>query len=160
MGPNIIVLDNNKYEDNDICFYGITVDGDYYIHENERIDRLYEKMASLKLSNEKYNVLLFHSPINFNDKKIEKINKFDLILTGHTHNGLTPHFIPGNFGFIAPHHGLYLKNARNSFKSGESKVIISGGITKVSEGTGLIHIFNKLYTADLNCIYLKKSKKN
>ena len=86
-------------------------------------------------------------------------NKFDLVLTGHTHNGLTPHFIPGNFGFIQADHGLFAKIARNSFKCGNSEVIISGGITKLSEGTHL-RFFDKFYANDLVYIYLKKDEKN
>ena len=81
-----------------------------------------------------------------------------MVLTGHTHNGLTPHFVPGNFGLVAPSHVCFLKNARNSFKSGKSEVIISGGITKLSRGTHL-RIFEWLYASDLVYISLKKSEK-
>lgn len=158
LNNNIIVLNNSSYEDEYIRFYGLTLKDDYYHKEESNVKILAQELSKIKLVNNKYNILLFHSPINFDKEEITKINKFDLVLVGHTHNGLTPHFIPGNFGFVAPHHGLYLKNARNSFISGKSKVIISGGITKLGIGTGILHILNYLYASDLNYINLKDKK--
>ena len=159
LNKDIIVLNNTYYEDDNICFYGLTIDDEYYHHEKDGVNELTEELSKIKLSN-KYNILLFHSPVNFEKEEVARINKFDLVLVGHTHNGLTHHIVPGNFGLVAPSHGFYLKNARYSFKSGKSKVIISGGVTKLSVGTGMFHIFNVLFTSDLNYIYLKKDKKS
>ena len=160
LNKDLIVLNNSCYEDDNLYFYGLTIDNDYYLDEEKKTEILFKTLSNVEVSKNKYNILMFHSPINFDKDLIISINKFDLILSGHTHNGLTPHFFPGNFGFVGPHHNLYLKNARNSFKSGNSNVIISGGITKLPSGTNLLHIFNKFYASDLNYIYLKKGHKN
>ena len=160
LNKNLILLNNTYYDDDNICFYGLTINKDYYCHEASNVLNLYQRLSEIKLNSSKYNILLFHSPLNFTKEEIAGINNFDLVLAGHTHNGLTPHIFPGNFGFIEPHHGLYIKNARNSFKSGKSLVIISGGITKLPKGTGIFHIFDGLYASDLNYISIKKDKKN
>lgn len=153
---NAILLNNSYYEDNNICFYGLTINDNYYHHEKSNKDILLNEISKIRIDDKKYNILLFHSPMNLDSKEISSINNFDLILVGHTHNGLTPHIFPGNFGIVAPHHHLYMKNARNSFKSGKSRVIISGGITKLPSGTKIFHVLNKFYASDLNYICLKK----
>lgn len=158
LNKDIIVLNNTSYIENGICFYGLRIDDDYYHHEEEGFDILNSMLSKIELDEKNYNILIFHSPVNFDKKEI--INNFNLVLVGHTHNGLTPHFIPGKFGFVSPHHGFYLKHARKCFQNGKSKVIISGGITKLSVGTGILHLFNALYASDINLIYLKKGEKN
>ena len=159
LNKKIILLNNSSYEDKFFRFYGLTMQEDYYKNECSNKNILSENLQKIEISRDKYNILLVHSPINFETEKIKAINKFDLVLTGHTHNGLTPHFIPGNFGLIAPNHGLFVKNARNSFTSGKGKVIINGGITKISNGTGL-GFMNSFFNSDIVYIYLKKGEKN
>ncbi len=159
LNKKIILLNNSKYEDNNVFFYGLTMNNDYYKHERKNELDLALKLKSLKMSSNKFNILLFHSPINFDKNKVQKVNNFDLVLTGHTHNGITPHFIPGNYGVVGPSGKLFLKNARNSFKSGKSTVIISGGITKLSLSTGFCFL-NNFFASDINYIFLKKSEKN
>ncbi len=159
ISDKVILLDNSSYKDKDITFYGITLNNDYYDHEANNIDNLANRLKEIKLSN-KCNILLVHSPINFDKEEIKKINKFDLVLTGHMHNGMMPMFIPGNRGLIAPSKRLFPKNARNSFKSGSSKVIICGGITKLSVKAGIFHLFNPLFASDLDYIHIKNVKKS
>ena len=155
----VILLDNDSYEDKSTYFYGLTMNNKYYKHEDKNVYTLSKKVKELKLTN-KYNILLVHSPINFDKEDIKKINKFDLVLTGHTHNGIMPHFVPGNRGLIAPNKKILPNNVRNSFESGKSKVIISGGITKLSLKSGIFHLFNPFFASDLNYIYLKNVKKS
>ena len=154
LDKKLILLNNSSYEDEHVYFYGLTMDEDYYHHEKRNKLLLNSELSKINVSKNKYNILLFHSPINL---EYSCVDKFDLILVGHTHRGLTPNFIPGNFGLVAPHHHLFLKNARNSFKVGASNVIISGGITKLSYGTKIFKIFDCFFTCDLNYIYFKKS---
>lgn len=154
----VILLDNDSYQDEFAYFYGLTMNNSYYDHEDKNAHILLKKIKELRLTN-KFNILLVHSPINFDKEEIMKNNKFDLVLTGHTHNGVMPHFVPGNRGIIAPNKKILPNNVRNSFKSGNSKVIISGGITKLSLKAGIFHLFNPLFASDLNYIYLKNVKK-
>ena len=159
LNKKIIVLQNSSYEDENIYFYGLFFEEKYYNCEPDNSNLLAEKLKKIKIPKNKYSILLAHSPISFNCDNVALNNNFDLVLSGHTHNGLTPHYIPGKFGFVSPSHGYFLKNARGSFKSGKAKVIISGGITKFSQGTRFRYL-NKFYASDMVYIYLKKSNKN
>lgn len=153
---NLVFLDNEFYTENDICFYGFTASEEYYHNECEQLLKLKEEIANIKFDKKKTNILLIHSPIHLDSEKIyESIRDFNLILCGHTHNGLMPHFIKGNFGIVAPNHKLFLKNARNSFKNKNVTIIVSGGITKLSYGTKYLHFFDRFYKSDLNYIKLK-----
>ena len=66
-----------------------------------------------------------------------------------------PHFIKGTNGLITPCKKLFAKNVRNSFKNNNVVVIISGGVVKLSKGTGLFHFFDYFYQSDLNMIEVK-----
>jgi len=107
INSNIIVLNNSYYEDEKVYIYGINLENNYYHNEKSNTYMLKNKISEIRIKDDKYNILLFHSPISFNQEEIKEINKFDLVLTGHTHNGLTPDFLPGNFGIIAPGRGLF-----------------------------------------------------
>lgn len=150
---NVVILDNNYYEDKDIYVYGLTLPKAYYEKELKNRKILLKTLNLVSLKKDKYNILLLHSPIN-----LDKVAcNFDLVLSGHTHNGLTPHFIPGNFGIVGPNYRLFLPHMRGSFKLKKGLVIISGGITKLSYGTGMLHLFNSLYKADINVIFLTRN---
>ncbi|MBQ4634294.1 MAG: metallophosphoesterase [Bacilli bacterium] len=156
---NIILLDNEVFVENDLCFYGYTAKEEYYHQEKKNLKQLVEGLKKVRFLKQDYNILLIHSPINLDDKLLyEGIKDFDLVLAGHTHNGLMPHFIKGNFGLFAPDHHFWLKNARNSFQNKDIPVVISGGLTKLSYGTGLLHFFDKFYKSDLNYIRVKYIK--
>lgn len=124
------------------------------------------------LNNELYNIFLCHSPNSIFDKKTylkllkmirEKVTddvNFDLILSGHLHNGLVPSYmdklIPGNRGLVGingPKVKLFKDNCR--------------GITDISENTkGIIlpaitslvahPVLNKFYPSDYKTLVLKK----
>ena len=93
LDKKIIVLNNSSYEDENIYFYGLTVNDDYFHNEKKNVNVLVEALSNIKLSNSKYNTLLFHSPVNFDCREIEEKNKFDLVLVGHTILVLLPHII-------------------------------------------------------------------
>ena len=153
---NIIFLNNEFYTENDLCFYGFTASEEYYHNERDQMLKLKEELVNIRFNKKKTNILLIHSPIHLgNEKMYENIKDFNLILCGHTHNGLMPHFIKGNFGIVAPNHKLFLKNARKSFKNKNITIIISGGITKLSSGTKFLHFFDKFFKSDINYIKLK-----
>lgn len=109
---NLYFLDGNFIEFDDITFYGFNVGFDYYYEYKEENNELINNLVNnYKLSN-KFNCLLFHSPsiIDSIDKK------FDLMLFGHMHNGIIPHFLNNkkhNFGLISPRGKLFPKYSRN-----------------------------------------------
>lgn len=153
---NVILLDNSNYVDNNICFYGFTASEEYYDKELVNKELLLKELRKIVLNKKNVNVLLIHSPIHLTDDKVyNAIKEFNLALSGHTHNGLMPHFVKGNFGLCGPNHTLFIKNARNSLNNQDIPIIVSGGITKLSWGTGILRFFDKLYESDLNYIELK-----
>ena len=85
----------------------------------------------------------------------ETFENLDLILCGHTHEGLAFEFIPGDFGFISPHKKLFPKNMRGLFSISNTKLIISSGITKLSECSGLNKLSN-IFSSNIITISLKK----
>lgn len=151
----LIVLDNEIHSENTITFVGFNPDCNYYFKNKEK-NVTNSNISLTKLiskSKSKYNILLLHTPMlilkNENYKKIKEFSKIDLILCGHTHGGMIPSFIPGNFGIISPCREMFPKNVRGIIKLENNKVIISSGITKLSRKSKLTQ-FNDIYGANIN----------
>ena len=93
---NIYPLDNDSIEFKDIKFSGFFASRNSYA-----ISKISDKKANiiiedfnksnLSISKDKYNVLIHHLPDTIFNKKIrdnlKEIYKYDLILSGHAHNG-------------------------------------------------------------------------
>lgn len=98
---NTTILENSIISLNqDINLIGLEFSHDYYINEEKQE---YEKLLTEnlpKIDKSKYNILLIHTPLNANSKKLTNI---DLILSGHEHNGCIPSyldFLPTNRGLV------------------------------------------------------------
>lgn len=114
---------NNKIKFDNVTFYGFEFDNEFYydyMEENEEliIERANKILKSIDVN--EFNILLFHSPIlllreNVR-KEIENINKIDLILCGHMHNGLVPDYFDkgsSHKGILSPRRKLFPSFARN-----------------------------------------------
>ena len=152
---NIIVLDNEIYKDDNINFIGFNPEIEYY--KKNEIEILKEDNIKLyKLLNkvnDKYNILLCHTPMYLyqskNYEKIKDLKKIDLVLCGHTHGGMIPSFIPGRFGIISPSKRLFPKNIRGINTINGVTIIISSGVTKLSRKSKLMQ-FTDVYGANIN----------
>lgn len=152
---NVYYLDNKNIVIDNINFIGFNSNLDYYEKYKERnievLNNEFKKIKN-KIMKEKYNVLLFHSPINIlNNKMLDNIENIDLILSGHMHNGLVfQKFdkLKSNRGFIGPFNNFFPAVARNmkQVENNDKKItlIISGGIIKLSDHTKLTK-FNKMF---------------
>ena len=174
---NFIYLDNNIYEDDNMRFIGYNASFRYYSKKNEDKKLLIKDINNnLKninnLKNDKYTILLFHSPIHiFSDDLLNKTNLIkdvDLILCGHMHNGLTPNFIDklwkSNKGLVSPHRHFFPDNARGIkrkyINNHDIYLVISGGVTKVHEvAPKMLHFLNKFYNPEVAYIDLKNKLK-
>lgn len=173
---NIHVLNDSSYIDEFIYVLGVTLPNEYYynITGAESTDLLIAKLNNLgnlihKLPKNIYHIAMIHSPINLTDKSVlEKLSNFDLILSGHTHNGMVPDCLNflfrGNMGIIAPRKNWFPKIAKGKIviKNNNSNItiIINGAITKLSLQSGKIFSkFNFVYNASVNKIILKKERK-
>ena len=161
---NLFYLNNDYYEDDNTRFIGYVPPFRYYDKYNEDKSLLIKDYKNkIKVDDDKYNIILFHSPIHIlNDNIIDNIN---LILSGHMHNGLTPNFIDklwkSNTGLVGPHNTFFPKNARGIKKKiideKEVYMVISGGVTKVHEVSAKIfHFLDKFYMPEIDYITLKK----
>lgn len=163
---NITFLPNdNFYEDRNVYITGINPSVYYYENKNLKQsinDILYTFKHDNKyyrnLDSKKLNVFISHSPIHMSDEKVlEYIKEFDLILSGHMHNGLVFPFIekifPKNRGIVSPHRCIFPDNARGvkniKWEDKIIKLVITGGVTKFAESHGLVSKLNKFYPSVL-----------
>ena len=172
---NVYVLNNSSYHDQLIYVLGITLPVEYYynITGDESIDTLALVLDNLKnkISRMPKNVLriaMIHSPLRLTEKSIiERLKDFNLILCGHTHNGMVPDMLKwlfrANRGIISPHNKFFPKIAKGKIECmvGNNKItiIINGAITKLSEQSGkFLSNFNFLYNESLNKIIIRKKR--
>ena len=168
---NIYVLNNQSYEDENVFISGFTLPTNYYynIEKHEDEDALLETLQNnfnlvTNLPKKKYKVALIHSPILLSEKKVvEKLKEYDLILSGHMHNGLIPRIldkiIKNNYGLISPDKRKKEKNTRGKIKTKYYTIIITGGITKLSpSSTKILSKLNGLYPISINKITVKGEK--
>lgn len=157
---NVTVLNDNSVDIENICFLGITLPASYYYQDHEPQDFLinYINKTFPKVDIHKYNVLLCHSPLKICDKvvyeKIKIANKLDLILSGHTHGGITPEFLKPflkGWGIISPFRKFFFKNAYGCIDLGYTKAVISGGITKASH-RNKFHFLDGVLTREITVI--------
>ena len=172
---NIYVLDNKCYEDEYIYVAGFTLPMEYYYNiykqENEEVlinylDLRIDLTKNLPINKPK--VALIHSPIRLtNDEVIKRLNNYDLILCGHTHNGMVPDFLDSlfkdNMGLFAPNKKLFPEIAKGKIIKNigkkEINIIINGGYTKISKKSGkMLSYFNFIYNKSVNKILIKKKR--
>ncbi len=157
---NIIILDNDMYNDKNITFIGFNPNYDYYYNKKEKNPEInnIELSKLITKDNKNYKILLLHAPSvvlkNNNYKKIENFKTIDLILSGHTHGGLIPSFIPGNFGIISPCREIFPKRVRGTMNLEKTKIIISSGVMKLSRKSKITCI-NDIYGSNLNEIIIE-----
>lgn len=172
---NIYLLDNDYYQDEFIYISGITMPNNYYynIYHDESSDALINHLNNnqkliTKLPVKIPKVMLIHSPIRLTDNSVlEKLKDYDLLLSGHTHNGMVPNLlekiIPKNYGIIAPNKKLFPKLARGKIekylKNHKITIIINGGITKLSlKSSKLLSDLNWIYDISINKIIITKKR--
>lgn len=162
---NVYVLNNSNYEDKNIFVYGYTPAIEYYYPKEKKEVMLQEiKEYNInEISLDKYNICLIHSPFFLSDKEVENsLDKYDLILSGHMHNGLVPPILDEIFnntrGIITRDKLFFKKMCRNFYKN-KYISIISSGINKLhSNKIYFINLFNIFFPRGLNIIELKNKK--
>ena len=159
----VVVLQNEAYQDNNICVYGTRFSGDYY-EEREPYDEFENNIKKAEFETGKYNILMEHSPKHtFNGKIIssfDNLKDVDLTLAGHYHNGCIPwyidKFLPGNFGLMDPYMNLFPKNARGVKQITDTNLgIVSAPLTTFTSISGLSKV-QPLYRSCEQEILIKK----
>lgn len=162
----VILLDNDIYYDDKIWFMGYTETKEYYVKKEYDFKAFYVDFKSHDLLYKKVNtklptIALIHSPEFINDEKNKSLLKdYDLIISGHTHDGCIP-FGFGNFkrGIISPKKTFFPKNVRGLRKIGNNYILITGGIVKIQKcAHKLLHPFNHLCPMQMDVITLSNKK--
>ncbi len=165
---NLYYLDDSSVTMNKVTFYGFNMTYKYYEVEDETYESFEEEMKNIKcnLQDDTYNVVLFHSPINIynfiKNNPSHNLNKSDLILSGHMHNGCFPFIIsrPLNKifktsrGLISPARTLFPKYAQGRIY--ERDGFVYEGVTKVSHSTKRLHVFDKFFHKRVMFLTIKR----
>lgn len=172
---NIYILDNDCYKDEFIYISGLTLPNNYYynITHEESSEVLVKHLANnrkliSKLPRELPKVILIHSPIKLTNKEVlNKLKEYDLILSGHTHNGMVPGILkslfPKNKGLIAPNKTLFPEIAKGKIEVNQDNkkitIIINGAITKLSsKSSKILSKLNIVYPISINKIIITKKR--
>lgn len=162
---NVIVLDNGKYIDNGICFIGYTeLFASYHKERGLEKDVISELNTLLAdISSDNYNILLSHNPLYVTRRAVYthvyNFEKINLVLCGHTHNGLLPNFMKTNTVLVTPQKNMFVRRARGHFCIKNADVIITGGIIKLSKTAGILSKFNNLYAVNMDYIIVNENVK-
>lgn len=136
-------------DDETIDLYGLCYESAYY---SERRGNIYTKEMMTKSLGEanltKFNVLLTHSPTNF---EVYKSWGADLTLSGHVHGGMIR--VPFIGAIFSPDEGLMPKYSAGRYQLEDSVLVVSRGLGRGSRG---FRLFNR---PNLVEITLKSTKK-
>lgn len=159
----VILLSNNTYEDGNIRFIGYEQSFEATYDKAIGYDLALKEINTLltSIDDKKYNILLAHNPLCFtiNDmyKKIKNFKKINIILSGHTHNGMLPNFIKTNNLLISPRKKWFIKDGRGHMIKDGVDIIVTGGITKLSERAKIFSLFNFIYDINVDYITYRKN---
>ena len=171
---NVYVLNDNTYSDKRILIGGYTQKREAYgskrnTHHEDSIafynDFISHSNLYEELKDDVPKILLTHSPESINNLKVEELlSVYDLIITGHYHNGCVPSFLeniyPKNAGIITPKFKVFPKTARGIIKLESGNYLIySGGWTKLSSCSPIIcHPLDTLCNRQIDVITLTSNK--
>ena len=171
---NVHLLNDELYTDNKIAIAGYKQKLEAYINlykeRREDSKAFFEDFRDKKilykdLPKDLPKVLITHSPeaiIGLEDKEI--LNGYDLIITGHYHNGCVPAIIdnifPQNAGLITPQKRLFPKNARGIIKLNNGAVMIyNGGWTKIAESAPkILHNTDSMFYRQIDLTQLTQNE--
>ena len=158
---NVHVLEQSIYCDKGICFYGYNPTFEYYCtKEKDKAKMIADFQKKMPLVKDKYNVLLIHTPLGLKDIYDDiSLSNYHLVLSGHTHGGLVPSFIKGNRGLIDPCRGFFPKYVRGHYRYQKTDFVISSGVIKFSNTSGIFEYFNDIFPMTITIINKKKKKK-
>lgn len=172
--PNVYLLNDKVFNDNRIIISGYLQKVDAYLNlADEHVEdpaAYYHDFISHPdlyegLDENLPKILLTHSPEPINDLNVQELLKdYDVILTGHYHNGCVPSFLdriyPKNAGIITPRMKKLPRHARGIIKLNTGTYLVySGGWVKLSESApGLIRPLDKLCNRQMDVTTLTSNE--
>lgn len=154
---NFHLLDNKWYQNEDFVIGGHQSSNEYWC-DDQRVREpanviqaeLEKFLKKAPKNNFKPKFLMTHSPAN-GDILLDLCSDFDLIITGHMHNGLLPSFCLGKnpkksarqtIGMVGPFHSLFTKYTHGQYKN----LLISSPVTTLSRMPTLQKIYPRYLT--------------
>lgn len=172
----IHLLDNEIYRNEEIEFFGYTQPKEYYFsrkNEEKNINVMCKDLQIKKTFLQKSSIpkiALIHSPSCItNPKIIEKLQNFNLILSGHMHNGCVFPIIDelwkSDRGFINPSKKIFPNNCRGriikNYNNKTINIIISGALTTFSKHSPrLFHPLDNIFPYYINQIIITNDEKD
>ncbi len=133
---NLYLLENESIELDEFSFTGLYFKEEAYKENKsseEEIRKVIDKYFRNGIKSDKYKIVLSHSPFVLASVKDSKLyQNSDLILSGHTHAGITPiifHKITKRV-FVSPAKHILPKDSYGYLK--KHKTIVSSGIIRLS----------------------------
>ena len=161
--PNVYLLDNQEKRLGRFYFRGVTV-SDIGYHETKDGNKIFEnelnKISFSKIDTHYFNVLMIHSPYLAVIPEVWNLSIFkdsDIILSGHTHGGLTPQWLYellGNRSLITPKKRILRKYGRGYHP--EYHLIINSAIKKLAHSSR-IEWLDRFTSSEITVININKN---
>ena len=172
--PDVKVLNNDIYDDENLFALGYTQSLDYYYSKEiakktifstitedkdvmiRELTELIEKFEN-DISSDNLNLLLVHAlTYGFTEEVMKLFAYFAYVFGGHAHNGLVlpglNEIWPSKRGLITPDRRILQDNVRNTLRKETDKVIVNGPLTTFQKCSGTITKFNIFYPMNLTVI--------
>ena len=149
---NLYLLENESIELDDFSFTGLYFSKVAYKENRlakKEVNHVINKYFPNGINSNKYKIVLCHSPFILIHAKETKLYKdCDLILSGHTHAGITPIFLNKltKRVLVSPAKHILPKDSYGYLK--EHKTIVSSGITRLSH-FNVFRNFNFLFKGEV-----------
>lgn len=172
--PNLYLLNNEIYKDDKIEFFGYTQPRKYYWAKQKEEKNIKTMLKDLQDKKDYLKEItvpkigLIHSPSCItNNKILEELQNFNIILSGHMHNGCVFPIIDelwkSDRGFVSASKKVFPHNCRGKIiKKVDDKtinIIISGALTTFSNhAPKILHPFDKLFPYHINQIIITNDK--
>lgn len=168
---NTYILRDEKIIIDNICFYGFDLSFYHFIKDKESYSSFCQEIPNLKikLDDNNYNITIVHSPVNIYRFISENPNcnlaKSNLIISGHTHNGILPYWITNiinkifktNRSLASPYRFIFPKYAQGRVYKPVDGIIYEG-LLKLSRSSGILNIFDFIFHKKIKLITIKKRK--
>ena len=170
--PNLVLLDDEVYHDDDIFCFGYTQKKSYYTEDGvnfaenaeAQLEDLTKTLVNLpEPPVDKLKFALIHAPTYLQTPDIEfLLQPFDYILSGHMHNGIVPpvldEFWRNQKGIISPTKKLFSGACRHTLKTYDDKLIVVGPVTTFHAHLGLLEKLNVFYPTYLTYLEISDRK--
>ena len=170
--PNLVLLDDEVYQDDDIFCFGYTQKKSYYTEDGvnfaenaeaqlEDLTKVLEQLPEPPADKLKF--ALIHAPTYLQTPDIEfLLQPFDYILSGHMHNGIVPpvldEFWRNQKGIISPTKKLFSGACRHTLETYDDKLIVVGPVTTFHAHLGLLEKLNVFYPTYLTYLEISDKK--